>query len=44
MVYPEKRNHHGKTFGGFVASSAYNLAYFAARCVGSHICHVCFDF
>ena len=31
VVFPEKRNVHGKAFGGFVASSAYDLAYYAAR-------------
>jgi len=31
MIYPERRNMHGKLFGGFVASTAYDLAYFCAR-------------
>jgi len=31
MIYPERRNMHGKLFGGFVASTAYDLAYYSAR-------------
>lgn len=31
VVFPEGRNVHGKTFGGFVASQAFDLAYYAAQ-------------
>lgn len=31
VVFAESKNVHGKAFGGFVASGAYDLAYFAAR-------------
>jgi len=31
MIYPERRNMHGKLFGGYVASTAYDLAYYTAR-------------
>ena len=31
VIYPEQRNLNGKAFGGFVASTAFDLAYFAAR-------------
>lgn len=30
IIFPESRNVHGKTFGGFVASQAFDLAYCAA--------------
>ena len=30
VVFPEQRNVHGKTFGGFVMAQAYDLAYMAA--------------
>ena len=29
VVYPEKRNVHGKLFGGFIASTMFDLAFFA---------------